>query len=110
MVLVVAAPLGPQFLVVLHELDFDLLEPEFVLAAEAERCAVIDIERLPVQDPEQRTGEMPPARKTPGMPDPGQAEPVRNRHTVVLRRVVRHLRNWVLNRNHSVPGVQWTFQ
>src|SRR5262249_49716675 len=43
---------GPQLLVVLDELDgfdpLDLLEPEFVLAAETERRAVINVERLPV--------------------------------------------------------------
>src|SRR5262245_51203833 len=52
MVLVVAALPGPQVLVVLDELDgfdpLDLLEPEFVLAAETERRAVIDVDRLPV--------------------------------------------------------------
>ena len=43
MVLVVAALSGTQLLEVIDELDgfdpFDLLEPEFVLAAETEQCA-----------------------------------------------------------------------
>src|SRR5215470_7177124 len=63
MVLVVAAPSGTQFLVVFDELDgfdpLDLLEPEFVLAAEAERGAVIDIERLPVHFVRQQCQLMP---------------------------------------------------
>src|SRR5215470_12559804 len=52
MVLVVAALTGAQVLEVIDELDgfdpLDLLEPEFVLAAETERRAVIDVQRLPV--------------------------------------------------------------
>src|SRR6516165_3934778 len=52
MVFVVAALSGSQLLVVLDELDgfdpLDLLEPEFVLAAETERRAVIDVEGLAV--------------------------------------------------------------
>src|SRR5215467_1333224 len=52
MVFVVAALPCPQVLVVLDELDgfdpLDLLETEFVLAAETEGRAVINVERLPV--------------------------------------------------------------
>src|SRR5262249_31289340 len=52
MVFVVAALSGSKLLVVLDELDgfdpLDLLEPEFVLAAETKRRAVINVERLPV--------------------------------------------------------------
>ena len=52
MALVVAAPSGTQVLEVIDELDrfdpLDLLEPAFVLAAETERGAVIDVERLAV--------------------------------------------------------------
>jgi len=50
--LVVAAPSGTQVLEVIDELDrfdpLDLLEPAFVLAAETEWGAVIDVERLAV--------------------------------------------------------------
>ena len=52
MVLVLAALSGTQVLQVIDELDgfdpLDLLEPEFVLAAETERGAVIDVERMAV--------------------------------------------------------------
>jgi hypothetical protein len=51
-VLVVADLSGTQVLEVIDELDgfdpLDLLEPEFVLAAETERGAVMDVERLDV--------------------------------------------------------------
>src|SRR5215831_2411077 len=68
MVLVVAAKSGTQFLVVLDELDgfdpLDLLEPEFVLAAETERRAVIDVERLPVHFVRQQRQLMPHVAKS----------------------------------------------
>src|SRR5262245_55172010 len=71
MVFVVAALSGPQVLVVLDELDgfdpLDLLEPEFVLAAETERGAMIDVERLPVHFIRQQRQLMPHVAKSVGV-------------------------------------------